>query len=233
MRKPRVNHFAANPWTQAMYDIRELLLPRYPATSRGDGLYKKAILFHVAAAGIPSAEYPFAGYKNRLEILALTIGMEMKSLQRHISDLESMDLLISKGIGPNLPKLRLINEKEINRIVTLQKRDLDLWMERYKDADENSPRLLFVPENYHLRISNPWEVPSSTSLDTQVDTQLDAPIGAHLETKLVNQGEQAMTNCSAQHGWGLSCAQCDDSTSKDYSITPEEYNPSYSPKHDL
>ena len=215
MRKPRVNHFAANPWTQAMYDIRELLLPRYPATGRGDGLYKKAILFHIAAAGIPSAEYPFAGYKNRLEILALTIGMEMKSLQRHISDLESMDLLISKGIGPNLPKLRLINEKEINRIVTLQKRDLDLWMERNKDADENSPRLLFVPENYHLRNSNPWGAPSCTTLDTQVDTQLDAPIGAHIVTKLVNQEKESVSECLAQHGHGLSCANCDTSVSKD------------------
>ena len=225
MNKPGVDEFGGNIWVQAIYDLRNLLLPEYPKSARGSIPYKKTILSVILGAGIPTAQYKNAGYKKRLEILAQQTGMNVKALQRHISDLETMNLLTSKGIGPNLPKLRVVNHEELHRVVSLQRQDLRAWMDRHKDASEDSPRLLFVPEDYHLRISNPWGVPSSTTLDTHLDTQLDAPIGAHLVTQLVNQEEESISECLAQHGQGLSCANCDVSVSKDYSQSAKESDP--------
>ena len=224
MNKPGVDEFGGNIWVQAIYDLRNLLLPEFPISARGSIPYKKAILSVILGAGIPTAQHKNAGYKKRLEILAQQTGMNVKALQRHISDLETMNLLISKGIGPNMPKLRFVNHDELHRVVSLQRQDLRAWMDRHKDASEDSPRLLFVPEDYHIRISNPWEVPSSTTLDTHLVTQLDAPIGAHIDTPLDNHGQHLTTECSAQHSSSFSCDECIESISKDYSLLPKEYS---------
>ena len=225
MNKPGVDEFGGNIWVQAIYDLRNLLLPEFPRSARGSIPYKKAILSVILGAGIPTAQHKNAGYKKRLEILAQQTGMNVKALQRHISELESMNLLTSKGIGPNLPKLRVVNHLELHRVVSLQRQDLRMWMDKHKDASEDSPRLLFVPEDYHLRISNPLEANLGTTLDTQLVTQLDAPIGAHLGTQLVNQGKVAITDCLAQHGHGLSCANCEHLQTKECLNLTEVFDP--------
>ena len=202
--------FGSNLWTQAVYDLRELILPNKP---RNSAMAQKNLLFVILAAGVPSSTHPKAGYTNRLEILALKCGMQVKAIQSHLRQLEEFGLISKKSLGPNRPKLRYVNVSRLREVVERQESDFKAWYEANKDVDENDPPALWIPKEFYLEISNSKVTGSGTTLDTPLVTNIVAPLGAQVDSQLETTSLESkemfdLPDCSPQHSWDEPCEEC-------------------------
>lgn len=215
-RKDRTNrNFTNNNWTQVIYDIRDLILPK---ERRGNAAVDKAIMFQIAAAGIPNSDNPESGYRQSVKILSIKLNMDQKTLEKRLEFLESNNLIISESQGPFRPRLRYVNNLEIQRVLKLQLKDLETWELKQLDKPESAKREYFMPVKYHLRGSDPWGNLLTPDIDTQLDTPIDAPIGAQVDktldintknsTSKIDLRDYQLSNCPALHAWDLECEEC-------------------------
>jgi len=146
----------------------------------------KAILFTIGAAGIPSEEYPKAGYRNRLDILATEVGMTKHSLERHLLHLEEADLLSKQSTGANRPKLRWVNWRELNAMAAAQRADRDAFLASHVDVGEDENPVLWNPEEFHYEVQYSEitlsGVLSSTALVPRIDPPAGSPLGEPAKT---------------------------------------------------
>ena len=215
-KKNRVErNFAKSIWTQMIYDLRDFYLPK---EKRGNAAVDKAILFQIAAAGIPNSEYPESGCKLSTKILSIKLNMDEKTLEKRLAYLELNNLIINEYQGPFRPRLRYINHLEVQRLLKLQLKDLEKWELDQANKPENAKREYFIPTEYHLGGSDPWKEPLTPHIDTQLDTPIDAPLGAQLDTTIgsivANDANTShlrdweLSDCPTRHAWTLECFEC-------------------------
>jgi hypothetical protein len=205
-----------NPWARLMYDLRFIHLK---GDKRGQAQAHKLILFVIAAAGIPTPTTPQAGYRNRRSILAQETCLNMTSLKKHLADLEKDQLLFSKAIGLNTPKLRWVNWSRVRVIAEAQRVDRDAWIGEHLDRDEGAPSLLWTPTNLHYENSMALRSSSIAPLDIPIDQPIVPPLDKPIVKPLDSQSESSasahegdevglLTDCIETHPWQECCQEC-------------------------
>lgn len=183
-------------WHHLMWNVRHLHFRR---DKRNQAPILKLALFQVAAAGIPTSAFPNGGYDRSVAILAEELGINRKTAQEALTELERHDLITSRAKGPNMPRHRVANTSKIAAVARAQKADRDAFLRAHAEVGEDEPRVIWKCSEFYYDRSDFAVGHSMGFIDEPTDTPTDEPSGSPVgepdsQTRQWNQTDQSDLN---------------------------------------